>query len=91
MDARAVQLGAEDVLEIAVKPEMIDDARGEHMRLAGGDEHAPSRLAERDQNMLDIGIDAVLEQPDVGKSLAIELEGAIGEALAAEQYRKARP
>src|ERR1700759_2638123 len=62
VDARAVELRAEHALEIAVESEMIDDPSREHMRLAGGHEHAKAGLAELRERALDLGIDAVLEQ-----------------------------
>ena len=36
--AGAIEFGTEHALEVVAQPEMVDDAFGEHMRLAGGDE-----------------------------------------------------
>src|SRR5262249_13347898 len=41
VDARAVQLRAEYVLEKAGEAEVIDDPSGKDVRLAGRDKHAP--------------------------------------------------
>src|SRR5262249_11336198 len=77
--------------EMVVETEMIDDAPGKYMRLAGCDEQAQPRLAERGQHGVDIGIDAVFEQADIAEPFAIKLERAVGLCLAAEQRDKARP
>src|SRR5262245_116227 len=43
VDAPAVQLGAEDMLEMASEAKMVDDPLGKDVRLAGRDEHPPRR------------------------------------------------
>src|ERR1700761_7037458 len=90
VDAGAVQLGAKDMLEMTSEIKMVDDPPGKDVRLAGGDEHSPGRLLECSQYLRNVGIDAVLEQSDTAKSLAVELNAAIGEAVITEQSRKAR-
>ena len=67
--AGAVEFGTKHALEVIAQPEMIDDALGEHMRLAGGDEQPVAGGAERGQHVADAVVDAVLIEADVGKSL----------------------
>ena len=81
VDAGAVEFGAEHTLEVIAQAEMVDDAVGEHMRLAGGDEQPVAGRAERCQHLADAVIDAVLVQADIGKSLAIQRHGAVGGRL----------
>ena len=46
LDAGAVELGTEHVLEMMAQAEMVDDAVGENVRLAGGDEQPVAGLAQ---------------------------------------------
>ena len=68
---------------------MVDDAIGEHVRLAGGDEQPVAGCAKRRQHVADAVVDAVLIEADVGKSLTVERHRAIGRIIAAEQSHKA--
>ena len=69
--AGAVEFGTEHALEVIAQAEMVDDALGEHMRLAGGDEQPVAGRAERRQHLADAVVDAVLIEADVGKSLTV--------------------
>ena len=80
---------AEHAFEMRPKLEMVDDAVGKDVGLAGGDEQPVAGLAERRQHLADPVIDPVFVQTDIGKALAVQRHGAVGEILAAEKFHKA--